>query len=154
MGSEAFPHENNGGNIVPALKFTGCIEKHAIRVVGSVAGARFANSLPSISVLSFLHANQIEKPKSWRDKKSELPIFSLRTRGQSRINQRKRNPARVRFGGEIGPNLRLNQNDPRWANDRKRLSHYWPVIKRRVHDLDPRRSVLVREGESGCGGSG
>src|SRR5206468_12006868 len=42
MRREAFAHENNSGNIVPALKFTARIEEHAIRLVGFPVHARLA----------------------------------------------------------------------------------------------------------------
>src|SRR5881392_1667669 len=116
------------------------------------SAALYANSLPSSSILRFLYANQVEKPEGRREKKSEPLVSSLRPRRQSRVDQRKRNAARVCFGSEIGPNLRLNQDDPGWTNSRKRASHYWPVIERRVHDFHPGWGVLVGEGESGCRG--
>ena len=42
MRSKTFPNENNSGYVVPALKFTSCVEKHAIRVVDFLATAQFA----------------------------------------------------------------------------------------------------------------
>src|SRR4029077_15033421 len=38
---ETFPDEHHSGDAVPALKLTGCIEEHAIRI-GCVTGERFA----------------------------------------------------------------------------------------------------------------
>src|SRR6266446_2762299 len=109
---------------------------------------------PALGILFFWYANQIEKSECRRDKESKLPISSLRARGQARVDQRKWNPTRVRFGGEIGPNLSLNQNDAHRPNYRKRASHDRPVIKRRVHDFDPLRSVFARQAESGRGRRG
>src|SRR6266481_9166574 len=128
-----------------------------VRVVFDAASAfdsvvLYANSLPSIGVLGFLYANQIEKPEGRRNEKSKPPVSSLRSRRQSRVDQRKWNATRTSFGSEIGPNLRLYQNDPRWPNYRKRPSHNGPVIDRCVHHFDPLRRVLVRESESGRGG--
>ena len=40
--SKTFPHENNSGYVVPALKFTRCVEKHAIRIVDFLATAQLA----------------------------------------------------------------------------------------------------------------
>src|SRR5947207_2980291 len=114
--------------------------------------ALYANLLPSRAILGFLYANQVEKPEGRREEKSKPLVSSLRPRRQSRVDQRKRNAARVCLGSEIGPNLCLNKNDPGWTNGRKRASHYWPVIKRCVHDFHPGWGVLVGEGESGCGG--
>src|SRR6516225_4684201 len=62
---------------------------------------------PSLDVLRFWYANQVEKPEGRREKKSEPLVSSFRARRQSRVDQRKRNAARVCFGSEIGPNLRL-----------------------------------------------
>src|SRR6266481_3293023 len=128
-----------------------------VRIIFDAASALdsavlYANSLPSISVLRFLYANQIEKPEGRRNEKSKPPVSSLRPRRQSRVDQRKWNATRARFGGEIGPNLRLNQNDRAWTNDGKRSLDDRPVIERRVHDFHPGWSVLIREGEPGCGG--
>ena len=40
--SKTFPHENNSGYVVPALKFTSCVEKHAICIVNFLATAQLA----------------------------------------------------------------------------------------------------------------
>src|SRR6476469_3663834 len=130
-----------------------------IRIVLDAAGPLdsvrvYTKSCPSIGILEFLHADQIEKPERRRDKESELPISLLGPWGQSRVNQRKWNAACVRFGGEIGPNLRFNENDPRWTDDGKSAAHDRPVIQRCVHNFDPSRRIVFRERESGCGGRG
>src|SRR5438552_9362784 len=114
--------------------------------------ARNTERGPPVGVLSFWYANQIQKPEGRRDKKSKPPVSSFGARGEPRVHERKRNAARVRFSGEIWPNLRFNQNDPRGTNDRKSATHDRPVIKRRVHDFDPRRRIFIRQGESRCGG--
>ena len=54
---------------------------------------------PALGIFFFWYANQIEKSERRRDKESKLPISSLRARGQARVDQRKWNPTRVRFGG-------------------------------------------------------
>ena len=41
MRRETFSYEHNRGDVVPALKFTGCIEEDAICVVNLTASARF-----------------------------------------------------------------------------------------------------------------
>jgi hypothetical protein len=42
-------------------------------------GVLHPEPMPSMNVLRLLHANQIEKPKCWRDKKSKSPKSSLRS---------------------------------------------------------------------------
>ena len=87
------------------------------------------------------------KPEHRRDKKTKLSIASLRARRQSRVDQREWDPARVRCGGEIGPNLRFDKNNPRGTNHRKCAVHNWPVIERRVHDFHPGRRSFARQSE-------
>src|SRR5439155_23911401 len=58
-------------------------------------------SVPSIGILQFLHANQIEKPECWCDEKSKSAKSSLRPLQYQRIDQHKRNAARMRFGAEL-----------------------------------------------------
>src|SRR5437870_5179754 len=104
---------------------------------------------PSLEVAAFWYTHQIEEPERWRDKKPKPSIASLRARRQSRVDQRERDPARVRCGGEIGPNLRLNKNNPRRTNHRERTAHDWPVVQRRVHDFGPGRRSFARPREPG-----
>src|SRR5207248_7703502 len=104
---------------------------------------------PSLDIPPFWYTHQIEEPERWRDKKPKPSIASLGARRQSRVHQRERDPARVRCGGEVGPNLRFNKNNPRRKNGRKRAPHDWPVIQRRVHDFDPRRRTFARQREPG-----
>src|SRR5207247_5073381 len=113
--------------------------------------ALHSNPLPSVGIRRFLYANQIEKPEYRCDKKSEPSIPSLRARGQSRVHQHKWNATRVTFGGKIGPNLRLTQNNSHRTTHRKRTSHDRPVIEWRVNNLHPSRSVLICNDESSGG---
>ena len=56
-----------------------------------------AEPAPSIAILRLLHANQIEKPERWCDKKSISPKPSLRSRRQARVYKGDWYSARVRF---------------------------------------------------------
>src|SRR5512132_21763 len=75
---------------------------------------------PSLDVPPFWYTHQIEELERWRDEKPKPSIASLRARRQSRVDQREGNSAHMRCGGEVGPNLRLNKNNPRRTKHRKR----------------------------------
>src|SRR6188472_967148 len=94
--------------------------------------SRNAERCPSLDICPFWYTHQIKQPERWRDEKPKTSIASLRARRQSRIDQRKRDPARVNCGGEVRPHLRFNKNNPRRTNNRKCTAHDWPVIQRRV----------------------
>src|SRR5438132_14301341 len=47
---------------------------------------------PALGIFFFWYANQIEKSERRRDRESKLPICSIRSRGQQRVDQRKQTP--------------------------------------------------------------
>jgi len=60
----------------------------------------------------------------------------------------------VRFGREIRPNFRFDQDDLRRSNRREGASHDRPEIEWRVEYFDPTRSALACKREPGCRGRG
>src|SRR5438093_10368510 len=48
--------------------------------------ARNSKRCPAVGIFLFWYANQVQKPEGWRDKKSELPVPSLRVWGQPRVD--------------------------------------------------------------------
>src|SRR6266496_101507 len=110
--------------------------------------------MPSVDVFRFLDADQIKKPKRRPDKKSEPSKSSLGSWREPRVDKHRRDATRMRLRGEIRPNLSFNENNLRRTNDRKCAADDWPKIKRCIHDVNPWRSVLVRQSKSGCGRRG
>src|SRR6266480_2551296 len=47
---------------------------------------RNSKRCPAVGIFLFWYANQVQKPEGWRDKKSELPVPSLRVWGQPRVD--------------------------------------------------------------------
>ena len=72
---------------------------------------------PAVNIFGLLHANQIDQPENRPDEKSKSSKSLFGTRRETRVNERDRNFPRMGEGNEIGPNLRLDQNNPRWIND-------------------------------------
>ena len=109
---------------------------------------------PSIDIVRLLHANQIEQPESWSDKRSKLVKSLLGSWRQTRVHKHERDFPGVSFGGEIWPNFSFGQNDLGRSNHAKGSMHDRPKIERRVYHLYPRRGIRCGKGKSGRGGGG
>ena len=89
-----------------AGSFGRCFSVRPNRIVLNASGmmdpiAAHAQLGPSLDIVRFLHANQIEQLEDWSDQRSKLMKPSLGFWRQTRINKGDRNFPAMRFSGEI-----------------------------------------------------
>src|SRR5207302_4385440 len=85
--------------------------------------ARNAERDPAFDVFGFLHADEIETTKGWPDQKKETAEAPFRSLRQARVDEREREAASPRFGGEIRPDLGFHQNHADRPDSRVSATH-------------------------------
>src|SRR5438067_444524 len=111
--------------------------------------SRNAERDPAFAVFGFLHANQIKTTKGWRDQKKETAEAPFRSLRQARVDEREREAASPRFGGEIRPDLGFHQNHADRSDSRVSATHDRPKIERTVKYFHSFARFLSGEGKAG-----
>src|SRR5205085_1399444 len=109
-------------------------QRHLARIVFDASDvmnplARNSESDPAFHIFRLLDADGIEITKGRRDQKTKAMKPRFGSFRQARVYEGERDTPVPRFGGEIWPDFRFDQNDSHRPNEGERAAHDRPEIE-------------------------